>query len=229
MVFQKTISKTITTSNNKRQSIEDLKIENPLKKDIFVNGIELILAAEFSKKGKLIILLNDVSVFDENDSEALEGYAKFPIPLGKKLKRSFDIKVFAWNGTDTNSIKVSLNLALGEELQPFNSQAVPLGKDVFNQLVSESEVIFSEKGRIVAVYTKLIDLKGYDKIIVTMTAPNPNLPPNDMTTDQTVTAGALADATDGDLTTSLSLNDGSNKVPVCPTKGTVNLDWELSL
>ncbi len=221
MTFQKTISKSITTSNNIRQQLEDIQIKNPLKKDIFVNGIELILSAEFSKKGKLIILLNDVSVFDENDSEALEGYAKFPIPLGKILKRSFDIKVFAWNGTDTNSIKVSLNLSLGEELQPFNSQAVPLGKDVFNQLVSEGETLFELKPRNPSVETKLIDLKGYDKIIVTLTAPNPVLPPNEATFSGVWSSdpSPLASITDGDLSTKALATIQLNNT------GNIHLDW----
>ncbi len=96
----------------------------------------------------------------------MEGYAKFPIPLGKKLKRSFDIKVFAWNGTDTNSIKVSLNLALGEELQPFNSQAVPIGKDIINLVISDPEVVFSVDDYNAETLTQLISLVGYRKMIV---------------------------------------------------------------
>ena len=137
MVFQKSILKPITTSGTVRPDIAQIVQDNPLDKDVFVNGIELILSAEFSKKGKLLILINEVSVFDENDSEAFFGFSKFPIPLGKTLRRSNDIQVFAWNGTDSNLLDIKVNMVLAGMLQPFNSQAEGLRKEQFNIAVSE--------------------------------------------------------------------------------------------
>ena len=173
MTFQKQILKSITTTNNEKQSSPDVTIENPLDDNIFVNGIELILSPEFSKKGKVVILINEVSVFDENDSEGFLGYSKFPIPLGKELRKSNDIQIFAWNGTDTNLIDVKINMSLSKELQPFNSQAVPLGKDVFNQVVSELESIIAFDNYSDETVTGLIKLAGYKSmIIIIVTAQN---------------------------------------------------------
>jgi len=170
MTFSKSFLEKISTATTAKPDTPQITIPNPLDDNTFVNGIELILSPEFSKKGKLLIEINDVAEFNANDSEQFEGYAKYPIPLAKQFRRGEDIKVYAWNGTDTNQIKMSMNTSISKNLEPFNSQAVPLGKDVFNQVVSESEEIFP-----FAVYsgvpkTALIDLQGYKKFIVTMSA-----------------------------------------------------------
>ena len=82
MTFSKSILKKITTSDTKRPSSAQVIVKNPLDAKTILNGIELILSPEFSKKGKLIIEVNGINVFDEDDSEQFEGYAKYPIPLG---------------------------------------------------------------------------------------------------------------------------------------------------
>jgi len=178
MVFQKNIPFNLSTSSQlkSKQGTNYVRIENPLKKDIFINGIELILAPEFTKKGKLLILVNEVSVFDENNSDDLKGYQKYPIPLGKILKRGRSIEIFAWNGTDTNTLTISGNLALSEELQPFNSQAMPLGQDVLNDVVSENETLFEDVARDIGTFTKLLNMKGFKKLIVFLSKSNPALP-----------------------------------------------------
>ena len=206
MVFQKSIPKKITTSLTSRPSTAQIVIENPLDEDIFINGIEIIPDAEFSKKGILIILINEVPVFDKNDSEALFGYAKFPVPLGKTLRRSNDIQIFAWNGEDSNEINVRFNLSLSKVLQPFNSQAETLGKDVFNQLVSQTTVLFEEKVRLVSTETVLINLKGYLKLIVFISAGNATLPTS-ITPSGWIANNNVDDAIDGDIVT-----DGVNSL-----------------
>ena len=170
MTFSKSILKKITTSETTRPNFPQITIENPLDDDTIINGIELILSAEFSKKGRIRIEINDVPIFDETDSAQFEGYGKYPIPLGKTLRRSETVKIWGWNGDDSNTLEVSANMSISKIPEQFNSQAVPLGKDVFNQVVSESEEIFP-----FAVYsgvpkTALIDLQGYKKFIVTMSA-----------------------------------------------------------
>ena len=167
MTFSKSILKKITTNDTKRPTSPQVKIDNPLDKDTIVNGIELILSPEFTKKGKLLIRINDVAVFDENDSEAFFGYAKYPIPLNKTLVRSNDIQIFAWNGSgDTNTIEVSLNVFISENVEPFSSQAVPLGQDVFNAVVSQDEQVIAQDDYLDQTITKLIDMAGYKKLVL---------------------------------------------------------------
>jgi len=170
MTFSKSILKKITTSDTKRPSSAQVIVKNPLDAKTILNGIELILSPEFSKKGKLIIEVNGINVFDEDDSEQFEGYAKYPIPLGIDFNRSRDIKIFAWNSEDSNTIQVSANMAISETQERFDSQAVPLGKDVFNQIVSEGVEIFPFQVYTNETQTELIDMEGYKKLIVTMSA-----------------------------------------------------------
>lgn len=166
MTFSKSILKKITTNNTKRPDSPQITISNPLDADTIVNGIELILSPEFTKKGKLLIRINDVAVFDENDSEAFFGYAKYPIPLNKTLIRTNDIQIFAWNGTDSNTIEVSLNFFISENVEPFSSQAVPLEQDVFNAVVSQAEQVIIQDDYSGQTITQLIDMAGYKKMIL---------------------------------------------------------------
>lgn len=167
MTFQKVEPFSVTTNNTIRQDSPDKKINNPLKKDIFVNGIELLLSPEFAKKGKLLILVNDVSVLESQSGE-LVGYSKYPIPIGKVLKRSNNIQIFAWNGTDSNSIKATGNIFLAENQQPFNSQAETSSQADSNREFSPSEIIFPEQKRAPASFTKIIDLQGHKAMIVSV-------------------------------------------------------------
>lgn len=197
MTFSQSILKKISTNNTKKPDSPQIIIENPLDDETFVNGIELILSPEFSKKGKLLIEINDIAEFDANDSESFDGYAKFPIPLSKLFKRGHDIRIFAWNGTDTNVIKMSLNTSISKSPEPFNSQAVPLGKDVFNRVVSESEIIIPVDDYLNESVPALLDMQGYKKLILIMSAQN--------YTGPTVLSGALItdipNSVDGDLGT----------------------------
>ena len=61
-------------------------------------------------------------------------------------------------------------MAISETQERFDSQAVPLGKDVFNQIVSEGVEIFPFQVYTNETQTELIDMEGYKKLIVTMSA-----------------------------------------------------------
>ena len=198
MVFQKSITKKIETTDTKRPDAPQVTIRNPLDKETFVNGIELVLEPEFSQKGKMIILVNDVSIFDENDSEGFFGYAKYPIPLNKMLKRSNDIKIFAWNGTDTNTIKMRFNVSISENPEPFQSQAVPLGRDVLNTVVSEGEIIFPLADYKDVEQTKLLSLEGNNSILLLISSSNALIP---ILNDKNSQWGVSTNMIDGNLST----------------------------
>jgi len=174
MTFQKSELLKISVSSNSRPSSPTKTLLNPLQKDIFVNGIELILTPEFAKKGKIIVLVNDVAVFSESESEVFRSYSKFPIPLGKELKRSFCIEVYAWNGTDTNTIKADMNISISENLQPFNSQAVPMNIADLNNVVSQKVALFAKQNYHSAdsPFYSLLDLEGFKRFWAIMSAQN---------------------------------------------------------
>lgn len=167
MSFQTSILEKITTSDTTRPTLPQIKIKNPLDAKTVLNGILLILSPEFSKKGKLIIDVNNVTIFDENDSEAFEGFSKFAIPLGIDIKRGRDIKIFAWNSSgDAASIKVSANVSISENPESFNGESVPLGRDVFNQSNSQDEILVTYQEYSNESVQKEIEMTGYENVIV---------------------------------------------------------------
>lgn len=221
MVFQKSITKKIETSNTKRPSTPQITIENPLDKETFVNGIELILEPEFSKKGKLIITINDVAVFDENDSQGFFGYSKFPIPLNKNFKRSNDIKISAWNSIDSNTIAMRVNISISENPEPFQSQAEPLGRDLLNIMVSEPENVFALADYKDTTLTKLLDMQGNSAMILLISAADAITPIVD---DRNNEFDDDANSVDGDLATS-AVNSGIINGTILQTLGTKITMW----
>ncbi len=171
MSFQQTFQKPISTTNTTKPSNPDITINNPLdKKGVFVNLIEIVPDAEFTAKGKIIILVNEIPIFDNSDdSNAFVGIARKVIPLeNSELNRgSFGkIKIFAWNGTDSNTICLVIAVKISESTQTRSYSIIPLTKDFFNIIVSENETIIAFATYFNQKITKLIDMKGYKKFIV---------------------------------------------------------------
>lgn len=213
MTFSKSIVKKIATGDTKRPNSAQIEIDNPLDADTFVNGIELILSPEFSKKGNVIIEINEIVEFDANQSELFLGYSKFPIPLSKVLRRGEKIRIYAWNGEDDNVITLNVNTAISSEPQPFNSQAESLGTDVLNSAVSGTENVFELDDYSDETVTQLISLVGNSSIILMMAASDALSPQEDdrnseWTNDSNMTDGNLANASDSTLFSSpYNVND----------------------
>ncbi len=170
MSFQDVYSGEIITSSIKKPDDPDYFLTNPLKTDIYLNGIELILDPEFSLKGNILILIDGNKVYSSVGTKQLKGYSKFPIPLQRLMKRDEKIEIFAWNKKDTNQISLNLNLSLSKTPNPFNSQAVPLSPTILNQYVSDDLVLFPNEVRTDSDETKLIFMEGYKKLLINMSA-----------------------------------------------------------
>ena len=200
MTFSKSIVRSIQTTDTKKPGSPQITIPNPLDDDTFINGIELILSPEFSKKGKLLIEINDIDEFDSKDSQSFDGYAKFPIQLAKKFKQGHDIRIFAWNGSDSNTIKMSLNLSISKFPEPFNSQAVPLGKDVFNTVLSDDVILFPQRNYADETVTQLLNMEGYKNLLLKIASAQSVLP----TVVQSLHSDAEV-AVDGDINSSTGI------------------------
>ena len=61
-------------------------------------------------------------------------------------------------------------LYIDEELKPLRSESVPLSRDIFNQIVSQNEILFPFNVYRDETLTQLINMKGYKKLIVMMSA-----------------------------------------------------------
>lgn len=169
MTYEESIEKNITTSDTTRPNTPQVKIRNPQDADIFVNLIEILPNVDFALKGKMIILINGIPVLDDS-SDSFRQYAKYPLSLGKKLERGQYIEIFAWNSTNTDSLHCDFNIHLSSEQKQIPSVAIPLTGEQKNLASSEFENIFPLLQRANATYTKLIDMKGYRKLIVLLSA-----------------------------------------------------------
>jgi len=227
MSFQQTFQKPISTTNTTKPKTPDITITNPLdKKGVFVNLIEIVPNPEFTKKGKIIIEINGVKIFDNSDdSDAFLNVARKQIPLSDiELIRGSTgkIEIFAWNGTDSNTLKIVIGVEISESSQSKASSIIPMGKDVFNLNVSTVESLFSEILRAGGDFTQLIDMEGYKKLIVTLTKASPDLPPNIPTEESGFQTSftSLANAIDGSLATSTNLAKVANQ-----STGIVKIDF----
>jgi len=198
LTFSDTIPIDLTITETQRPTRPQFEFKNPLKDDIFVSGIELILSPEFSKKGSIIIRVNREIVFDST-TKSLEGYSKYPIALNKEFLRDKSIEIFAWNSSgDSNILKFTGNISISDEPQPFQSQAQTLPLDVFNTVVSDQIELFKQKDYFNEIQTKLIDLQGYKKFWLIMSAQN-YIQPTIITNDAPFTN--INNAIDGDINT----------------------------
>jgi len=173
--FQEVIPSEIITNKTKRTVNPQILIDNPLSADIFCNGIECLLSLEFTRKGILIIEINNVRVFDSRDS-TFKNYSKFPVAVGKKLLQNKQIKIWAYNNIDSNTIQVNFNTSLGKTFQPINTLAVPVNPSQVNDFVDTVKELFPFKLRANITETKLLNMDGYHKMIVNLAASDIPLP-----------------------------------------------------
>lgn len=172
MAFSKQYPSTINTNNTKIPAIADFEIENPLKKTIFCNGVEIISSPEFSRKGVVVIEVNNVVLFDSRKTSAFESVGKLPVSLNAELERDMFVRVYAFNQVDTNSISCTINIFLDEVSKTLDSSLEYLSQDVVNSIVSKSEVLFPFQTypNINSPFVNLINMEGYKKLIVLLSA-----------------------------------------------------------
>lgn len=166
MTFSKQIPATIITTNTKIPNIPDFSFTNFFKKNMFVNGVEIITSPEFSRKGVIIIAVDNNILFDSRDTNGFENVAFMPINLNAVFERDRIVTVSAFNQVDTNKIEVTINVFIDEVERTLNSALQYFSQDVVNRAISDGEVLFSFRIYNDEVVTQLLDMKGYLKLIV---------------------------------------------------------------
>jgi len=166
MTFSKQIPATIKTTNTKIPPIPDFSFENPLKKNMFVNGIEIVSTPEFSRKGVIIIAVDNNILFDSRDTEGFSNVAFMPVNLNAVFERDRFVTVSAFNQVDKNEIKVTINVFVDEVERTLDSSLQYISDDVVNSVVSELETIFPQIPRTNIEETQIIQMKGYHKLIL---------------------------------------------------------------
>jgi len=169
-VFQQNISTSLTA----RPTTPQVIIENPYDAISFVNMLEIVPDAEFTLKGKVVITINEITVFDNsNESNAFKQILRRKIEISNPELRkgsSGKIKFFVWNGTDSNTVELNFGMSLGESLHDSSSSLVPISKEIINREVSEGETLFTTNIYYLETLTSLLNLAGYKKFWVMMSA-----------------------------------------------------------
>jgi len=170
MVYSHQFPKTISTSKTSISDDADFSVTNPLKKDVFCNGIEVVPSPEFTRKGVMIVKIDGITQYDSRNTNGFLRMAKVPITLNLLMKRDVKVEIFIFNVKDENIIECTVNVFLSEESKQLDSSMQYISDDVVNSLVSEEEILFENKVYFNETVTKLIDMKGYKKLIVNMSA-----------------------------------------------------------
>ncbi|GEM_PF-3797330 len=128
MSYQETFTEPVLTSANQRPNTPQIKIQNPQKKNLFLNKIECTFDVGFSLKGVIEVRINGNPIFDNSKNPSFfSKYSMFSIPLQEKeFLRSAYIEIFAWNGIDSNTISVDFVILISEDDTPVYSSSVPL-------------------------------------------------------------------------------------------------------
>jgi hypothetical protein len=114
MTFQKSFLKSAISNDTKKPNTPQIIIKNPLKKDIYVNAINLVSDIYFSLKGRCEIKINSNTEFSPKDN-AFQLRKELLIPLENQiLEQGKSIEIFVWNPIDTDLVTLSAQIIISE-------------------------------------------------------------------------------------------------------------------
>lgn len=166
MTYSRQFPKTIITSKTSIPDEPDFSVTNPLKKNVFCNGVEIVCSPEFTRKGAVVIKVDGITQFDSRNTNGFLRVAKLPVTINTPMKRDVIVDVFVFNEIDSNEISCSVTVFLSEESKNLDSSLQYISDETVNALVSESQILFPLRTYNNEIVTKLIDMKGYKKIII---------------------------------------------------------------
>ena len=202
MSFQDIKIDSIETSLTKKPSSSQITIKNPLKKTIFVNSIQLSFDAYFSERGAVFIKINNNPILNKK-AGSLKNIKNLSVPLkNQEFFQQQKIEIFVWNGIDNNTISIGYDIKISEDPNSSVLSNVPLSQIQRNSEISDFVELFTQKNYADETVTKLIDMKGYKKMILLIGGSNLTLP--------TLLIGSPQVA-DGDLNTSMNYNPTQTK------------------
>ena len=159
MVFQKNYIESLV--GTVKPDIPQFLLKNPLKKQLWINSIELTPNSFFAKKGKIIIKINDDFILPESAVGTFQSYKLFHVPLDKQeLFQQKKIEIFVWNGIDDDEVQISVNVLLSEESSNIPLAGVPTDSETLNRDVSSNYIDKSIQFLSEELSGKLIDVKS---------------------------------------------------------------------
>ena len=126
MVFSKQFPKSLTTSNTSIPDEPDFTVTNPLKENIFCNGVEVVCTPEFTRKGVMIIKVDGVTHYDSRNTSGFIRIGKMPITLNAEIKRDVKVEIFIFNQVDSNNIGCNVTVFLSLESKQLDSKGIQI-------------------------------------------------------------------------------------------------------
>jgi len=148
MVFSQTFPFRVTTTKTSKPTVPQIKLENPLDAETFVTQIQIIPDFVFAESAKIVVKINDVTVFDNT---ALDNFWRdvglYSIPLSRnKLNRAESVKVFVFNGDNSNEINADINISISSINIAPNQTSFPIGRDDKIRAVTDQARLTSPDG-----------------------------------------------------------------------------------
>ncbi|MCJ8305661.1 MAG: hypothetical protein HRU07_01265 [Nitrosopumilus sp.] len=166
-------------SDSRKKSKTQIKIKNPLEKDIFVNAISLVADVYFSLKGRCEIKINNNVEFTPKDN-AFKLRKEILIPLENQiLKQNGSIDISIWNPVDDDVVELSALVIISEHSGnvTISGQAVDdstMLKGISGGAGNEADTHDIFPYQIYRDETKefLINTKGRENMLLTMASSN---------------------------------------------------------
>ena len=173
MGFQKAIVETVTSSETKKSSEPQLKIKNPLDKKIFINSILLNGGVNFLTRGKVVVTIGGVVIFEPSQDNSVFQFAErpsIPIPMNNQnFERGETIDIFVWNGSDSTPIMLTVEVQLSDEkgsVSTVGASTVSISQEDVRRRNSISQSLFAQANYSDQELTALVDMNGYTKMVL---------------------------------------------------------------
>ncbi len=114
--FSRTILDDGTTTNKKwgdLKSNPDLEFENPLEKETIVSEIDIVPDTAFKTKGKCIITVDDIPVFQSKNFSSFTLINENVIKVNKTIQKDSNVKVFMIS-SDGSAVGLTVQVRFGE-------------------------------------------------------------------------------------------------------------------
>lgn len=159
MSFQDILVDVIDTNATKKPNSPQFKFTNPLKKNIFINSIQLSFDSYFSEKGSILIKIND-NVILNKIAGSFKRMHNFTVPMkNQEFLKQKKIEIYVWNGIDSNFVSVGYDIQISEDPNAPVSNNSPLSEIQRNNSISDSLEIFEFRTYLNEIQTQLIDMK----------------------------------------------------------------------
>jgi len=214
MGFEKTIIRSPTITDTKKPERPNLTIKNPIDKNIFVNSIVLTADTNFIIKGKIIVMVGGVTVFEPEEGE-FQFIRRPTIPvtlLDTELNKQEKIEFFIWNGLDSSAVDITIEVKLSEKKDSVSAVGgggtLTITPQDVRRRNSISENLFPRATYSSSPTPKIIDMNGYSKMILLIAGTLGEIPTVISNTTDIVD---VSSAVDGDLaSTTLNGNVASS-------------------